>query len=125
MRQRKIRLLKGAAVLLGVGLLYALLCRLAGRALVPCLFRLATGFMCPGCGVTHMCLALLRLDFKAAFQANPVVMVLLIPGAVLFFQMARRYLQEGSAMPTRRQSIVLYSMCAALLLFGVLRNVSI
>lgn len=42
---------------------------------VPCVFHSVTGLQCPGCGVTHMILALLRLDFSAAWGHNPYIMV--------------------------------------------------
>ena len=44
---------------------------------IPCPFKLLTGLKCPGCGITHMIMALFRLDFKEAFLSNPFLFVLL------------------------------------------------
>lgn len=50
---------------------------------VPCLFKAAFGIPCPGCGMTHAFLALLKLDFKAAFRYNAMIFVLPFVAAFL------------------------------------------
>ena len=42
-----------------------------------CPFKLLLGIDCPGCGLTRAALALLRLDFAAAFRFNPCIYFLL------------------------------------------------
>lgn len=37
-----------------------------------CPFKALTGLPCPGCGMTHAFLALGRLDFSGAWNANPL-----------------------------------------------------
>ena len=37
---------------------------------LPCIFYQITGLQCPGCGNTRAAMALLRLDFAAAFEYN-------------------------------------------------------
>lgn len=108
--------------LLGAGLFYAFLCFSAGRPLIPCLFHETTGLYCPGCGVSHMCMALLRLDFEAAFRANSAIMMLLPVGLVIGLQMAVRYIREGKTQPTRIQTVVLLISTIILLVFTVIRN---
>ena len=100
------RLLLGGAALLAAGLLYAAVNTRLGLY-VPCLFRTVTGWKCPGCGVTTLCLALLRLDFPAAWAANPALLLLSPLIALLAVRIAVRYVRESSA----------------LILWGVLRNV--
>ena len=39
---------------------------------LPCAFRLLTGVICPGCGMTRAWQAALRLDLKTAFAAHPM-----------------------------------------------------
>lgn len=122
MRRRLKTLLKKAGLLLGAGLLYAFLCFRIGRSIIPCFFHKITGLDCPGCGVSRMCLALLRLDFSAAFQANEALFLILPLGIILFLQMAVRYVKEGVFSPTKTQAVILWIMTILLLVFGVVRN---
>ena len=70
--------------LLGMaGLLYGIFVSYTGLA-IPCLFRKVTGLLCPGCGVTGMCVALLHLNWKGAFFCHPVLFVLLLPLTAVF-----------------------------------------
>ena len=39
---------------------------------VVCLFRLTTGYDCPGCGITRSFRAMGRLDVEGAFRYNPL-----------------------------------------------------
>lgn len=39
---------------------------------IGCPIRWLTGISCPGCGITRAMLALLRLDFSAAFACHPL-----------------------------------------------------
>lgn len=89
---------------------------------IPCLFRLLTGLYCPGCGVTRMCLALLRLDFAAAFYSNPVIFCGL---PFIFYFVLRLYfgwLFEKPYRPSRVGQVILYILLAALVIFGFWRN---
>ena len=38
----------------------------------PCVFTYVVGLPCPGCGMTRALLAVLRLDFAAAFSYHPM-----------------------------------------------------
>ena len=98
--------------LLGMaGLLYGIFVSYTGLA-IPCLFRKVTGLLCPGCGVTGMCVALLHLNWKGAFFCHPVLFVLLLPLTAVFICSAAGYVQNG----------ILYVSVAALVIFGVVRN---
>ncbi len=50
---------------------YSLLSALPKTTLCP--FKALTALPCPGCGITHAFLALGRLDYAAAYAANPLV----------------------------------------------------
>lgn len=116
------RLLLGGAALLGLGLLYALANVRLGFY-VPCLFRRVTGWKCPGCGVTSLCLALLRLDLPAAWAANPVLLLLSPFIAFLAARMAVRYVRGGSPAPRPWEGRLAWGLVAVLVLWGAARNV--
>ena len=119
--ERKRRLWIGGGALLGLGLSYAVWLRLTGLA-VPCLFRAVTGRLCPGCGVTQLCLALLRWDLAEAWSANPVLLLMLPVMAVLGVRLAVRYVRENGAAGPKWESALLWAMTALLIIWGVVRN---
>lgn len=119
----KSSILKGIkkAVLVGiVGLGYAFFVQKTGYA-IPCLFYKITGFYCPGCGVSRMCLALLKGDIKSAFYANQMIMIC-IP--ILFF-IGIKYIIEikkYGKINKKQEGILLWCMVIGFIIFGVLRN---
>lgn len=119
--QRLRRLLAGLGLLLAAGGAYALWVSRTGLA-IPCPFRAVTGWKCPGCGVTTLCLALLRLDLAAAWAANPVLLVLLPLIALLLIRMAAGYVRRGFWTPARWESALLWALVALLLVWGAARN---
>lgn len=121
-RRRLARLIITACAVFLCGLGYAALCLALGTA-IPCLFYSATGFLCPGCGVTRMCLSLLRLDVRTAWQLNPGLFLLLPVLAAAALRLAFRYVKTGSLRPGRAMNLVLWACVVWLLTWGVLRNV--
>ena len=119
--ERKRLLLVRSGELLGLGLVYALWVRLTGLA-SPCVFHTVTGLLCPGCGVTRMCLALLRLDLAYAWEANTVLFLMLPVLAVLGVRMAVRYVQVGSTVGPKWEDAVVWVMIAMLIIWGFVRN---
>lgn len=120
----KKRFLKAAGcvvLFLIAGLGYAAFVQKTGWA-IPCLFREVTGYLCPGCGVTRMCLSMLQLDFAAAFSYNPALFLLLPIFAVIFVPYVAGYIRSGKWELSRAQNRMLYVCIAALLVFGVARN---
>ncbi|MCM1298150.1 MAG: DUF2752 domain-containing protein [Firmicutes bacterium] len=125
MRDRKI-ILKRMAVFLTAGIVYLIWLKITGLA-IPCPIRTLCGFLlgeeieCPGCGVSRLCLALLRLDFKEAFYANPCIFILLPIWAVFILIrliFAPKALAEGSFL----NSLFYYAVALALIIFGIVRN---
>ena len=108
-------------MLLAAGLAYAWFCTATGLA-IPCPFRLATGLQCPGCGVTRMCLALLRLDLAGAWRYNPGLLAISPLLALLVLRVALRYVRSGDSMPRGWERPLLWALVAWLLIWGVLRN---
>lgn len=116
------RLLLNYAAVLAAGLLYALLVTTTGLS-IPCVFRLITGYLCPGCGVTGMCLRLMRLDFAGAWRSNPAIMALLPLGGAVAVDLSVRYVRSGVARPGRSSTAAMLFMIVTLLIFGLLRNI--
>ena len=81
-RVRRDDLLKKTVVTLVILAAYYLFVRLTGLA-IPCLFHEITGLKCPGCGISHMCMHMVRLEFREAFICNPLMFLLLPVFAIL------------------------------------------
>ena len=69
-----------------------------------------------------MCLALLRLNFAAAWAANPGLLVLLPLLTALFLKMAAGYVKRGRKTPTKAESTAIWVLVGVLLAYGVVRN---
>lgn len=121
MQRRLFHVLRTVGLLILLGLLYALWGSLT-RLWLPCPFHLLTGLDCPGCGVTRMCLALLRLDLSAAWSANPGMLVLspLLLGLLSWH--AVTYIRTGNRHFTRGQTFLCWTLVGLFFLHGLLRN---
>ena len=110
----KTRLLKTGAVLLCAGLFYGYVLLPRG-IVIPCLFYRITGWRCPGCGITNLCLAMLhgRIAEAPAYNWG---LVLSLP-VLLWLVVYRR--TEGSE---RREKAVCIGLLVFLLCWGVIRN---
>lgn len=51
-----------------------------------CPVKLLTGYPCPGCGMTRAGFSILKLDFKSAFEYNPLIFVLPFILVILIFR---------------------------------------
>ena len=107
--------LQTAGVFLLLGLAYFLLTQLTPLR-IPCIFQKITGFACPGCGMTHLCMQLLRLDFAGAAGEN--LAAALLARILIRALWNPAWFSKGS----RAENILLWGSVAVLLLFGVLRN---
>ena len=71
---------------LGVVGLYTAASGLAPKevSLIPCVFHLLTDLVCPGCGMTRACIALVHGQFGAAWSYHPfsfLIVGLAVPAA--------------------------------------------
>lgn len=106
---------------MAVGLLYAGFVLVTGWG-IPCVIRTATGFLCPGCGMTRMCLALLKGDFASAFHANAGMFLASPILAVCLAVSLIRYIRTGNRQLTRLQNVLLIIAVVWMLGFGIVRN---
>lgn len=121
MRRRLFRVLRGLGIVLLLGLGYALWGSVTGLWL-PCPFHALTGLECPGCGVTRMCLALLRLDFAGAWRANPGLLLLAPLILALAGWQAMDYVRTGDRRPGRGQRLLGWTLVVLVVGYGILRN---
>ena len=89
---------------------------------IPCPIRLVTGYLCPGCGITHCCMALAHLDFEAAFQANALVLCLL-PAAIPYgIYRAVLYVRHGERELSLPEIIIFSLIMVVAVCFALYRN---
>lgn len=119
--QRLIKVVLFGLILFGVGLLYSLFVKCSGVG-IPCMIFTFTGFKCPGCGITHMCLALLQMDFKTALQSHPVLFAELPFLLLVMCRSMIRYIRFGQRQLTKFESMVIYICIAVLVFFSIIRN---
>lgn len=105
-------ILTGAGVLCA-GLLYGYVLIPLGFC-VPCVFRLVTGWKCPGCGITGLCLDLLHGRFSPWYNWG---LVLAAPWGAALLLAERLGWRPGLV---RR---LIWVLLAALLGWGVVRNI--
>lgn len=74
--------------------------------------------------MTRMCLALLQLDFAAAWQANAVLLVLLPLLGLLLAYRGVVYVRRGNVTTARWETLVWSGLAVVLLLWGIVRNVA-
>ena len=114
--QKEIRYL---LILLGVGFGYYLWLNFTHLG-IPCPFRTITGWLCPGCGITHMLIALIQLDFHTAYLENPFLLLTspFLIGEIIY----QRYLQLTKQVNPQWNQVLLWLYVIALIIFGILRN---
>lgn len=121
-KERAMHVLCTGGILLCAGFLYALLYRTLQIG-VPCPIHALTGLKCPGCGVTRMCMALLRGDLRTAFVQNRAVFLLLPVFAYLTGAYCAGYIRHGDRLLHGFAKAAAIGAAAILLTFGVLRNI--
>lgn len=122
MKQRLLKVIRIGAVILAVGCAYALFVMKTGLA-IPCVFNLITRLKCPGCGITHMALNLIRLNFKEAFMCNQALFVMMPVLAYLVVAKLYRYIKYNSKKEPKSEEIIEIILLILLVGFGILRNI--
>ena len=120
-KRRKYLLVQTGNILL-ICLTYYVISSITGLY-IPCVFRLVTGLKCPGCGVTHLAVAMLHGDFHEAFMANQLIFILL-PAAVIYgCYRAYRYVKSGRRDFSVPETAMLFITLLATIAFGIYRNI--
>lgn len=122
MFERALHVLKNLVILFALGTAYAVLCRLTGLG-VPCPVRFFTKLYCPSCGVSRMCLSILRLDFHDAFMCNPCLFILSPFIIVSVTAQIIKYIVTGSRKTGIILNICYLLIIISLIIFGILRNI--
>ena len=89
---------------------------------IPCPIYSVTHKYCPGCGITRMCVALIHLDFEAAFNSNclllfllPIILVYGIAGAIY-------YVKNGKWFDSILDKIAVFIVFFIVMAFWIMRN---
>jgi hypothetical protein len=120
---RKHQVLKETGIILSLGFLYMLFFDRFGIG-IPCAFRMMTGWLCPGCGITRALNALLHGDIRSACVYNPLavyMMPVLIP--YLIWKTAE-YIRTGTEHFSVPEVIFLSVLLIAATVFGIVRNIN-
>jgi len=90
----------------------------------PCPVRYLTGWYCPGCGSLRAIHQLLQGNLRAGWAMNPLTVVLLPFVAYGLVSSALLELRaQGLPQPFLR-AVWIRALCAAIILFGIVRNLS-
>lgn len=121
MKERLRRTVVKYLVVLGVGIAYLVFVLCTGIG-IPCPIYTVSGFKCPACGISRMLVSLVRFDLESAFGHNPFLMV---TGPLILFCLIYSdylYIKRGDRS-AGWLTVLMWIIVAALLIFGVLRNV--
>ncbi|NBK93455.1 DUF2752 domain-containing protein [bacterium 1XD21-13] len=90
---------------------------------IPCLFRCVFRLRCPGCGITHMLMAMGRGDFRGAFHSHPVIFCFGPFLGWILIKCLGNYLCSRKTIWKKWESSGMLVFLIALILFGILRNI--
>jgi hypothetical protein len=121
--------LKNASFFLLLGIAYYIWLRITGIG-IPCIFHKITGWSCPGCGMTTLIMSLLAGDPAGARAANPfifytwpVIAAEFIWSEIKAIKGLNRDQRPLIKNTDRIFNIILIIYIAALVIFGILRNI--
>ena len=95
------------------------------RVFPPCPVRYLTGWYCPGCGSLRAIHQLLHGNLTAAWAMNPLTVVML-PFLMYGFASFALFQIRGHGLPQPfLRAVWIRALCAAIILFGIARNLSL
>ena len=106
---------------LALGAVYFIWIKVTGIG-IPCIFRLITGWSCPGCGVTTLILSALAGRFDLARDANPFLFYTwpLIAGFLIWAEV--KAIKGRKYKADKIVNILMFAYIGALLIYGIVRN---
>ena len=122
MKKRLLRVILINSFLLLILLGYFLLISLT-NVYIPCIFRLVTGYKCPGCGITHYVFDIINLDFGKAFVDNPLVFFLSPLLLVYYVIYNYFYVRYNNVKMMVIPNYISYTLIIISILFGIFRNI--
>ena len=126
MRVRKFHFVVALLVLAGAGLVLLRVFDPATSGIFPpCPLRYLTGWYCPGCGSLRAMHQLLHGNFRQAWALNPMAVTLLPFVVYGLLSEALRELRGRGLPQLFLPAIWIRGLCAAILLFGIARNIPI
>lgn len=115
-------------ILIIAGIIYYLIYRFLEIG-IPCIFRLYTGLLfgkelyCPGCGVTRMIDAEIKLNFKQAFLQNQMVFILQPFIIFEIMKLVVNHYRESKIKYYKIENVMLVISAISLIVFGIWRNI--
>ena len=122
MKKRALRVFIISFIFIILGIAYGLLYLTTGKG-IPCIFYTLTGFLCPGCGVTRMCVSVMQGDIQSAIRYNGMLFFLSPVLCYILGDYMFRYIRTGHWKVLRWQTVVIYIMIGLLVIFGITRNI--
>ena len=123
MKKRAIELAKSVGILIGIGIAYYIFHSITDIG-IKCPFYLITGYLCPGCGISRMLLALFALDIPAAIYYHAVAFFLLPFWGAVFISYYYEYIRyDRTILKTWHKAILVVSVIL-FIVYGIARNVT-
>lgn len=91
---------------------------------ILCIFKLATGLDCPGCGITRCIFSLINLDIQSAFNYNALVTILILPFTVYYFYLNYCYVMDKPNKIKNLEHKISFIILILMILFGIYRNIN-
>ena len=118
----KVKRLRNILALSLCFVIYYGIIRYTGKG-IPCFFRYIFHLQCPGCGITHMFLALAKGDLKEAYQSNPVIFCFSPFLGWILIKSICNYIKCTKTSWHKWENCGMLLLLVALLIFGVIRNI--
>ncbi|MBR1413290.1 MAG: DUF2752 domain-containing protein [Bacilli bacterium] len=91
---------------------------------IECPIHKITHLYCPGCGVTRMLFAILKLDFYQAFRYNPLLFIFLPFISICIIDYLVGFIRNKDTIIYKRiNNKIWFSLVIIFLLFGIIRNI--